>query len=60
MCYFIRTLGLEELVSTNDRTIIKGTDPKLGLSLLRSNSSYKLILIYFKIKIFLFDFFKLI
>ena len=37
MCYVIRTLGVEGLVNKNDQTIIKGTDPKFGLSILRSN-----------------------
>ena len=34
LCYVIRTLVVEGLVTTNDRTIIKGTDPKFGLSIL--------------------------
>ena len=37
MCYVIRTLGVEGLVTTNDRTMMKGTDAKFGLSILRSN-----------------------
>ena len=61
MCYVIKTLGANGLVAMNDQIIILGIDPKFGLSILKSNSkifSNRLILIYFKIKIFLSDCFK--
>ena len=38
LCDVIRTLDVEGLVTTNDRTIILGMDQKFGLSILRSNS----------------------
>ena len=38
MCYVNRTLCGAGLVITNDPTMIKVTDPKFGLSVLRSNS----------------------
>ena len=38
MCYVVRTFGMEGLVTTNDRTIILGIDPKFGLSILRLKS----------------------
>ena len=38
MCYVIRTLGMEGLITMNDRTIILGIDAKFALSILRSNS----------------------
>ena len=38
MCYVLRTLGLEVLVTTNDRTIILGIGLKLRMSILRSKS----------------------
>ena len=38
MCYVIRILGVEGLVTMNDQIMILGLDPKFGLSILRSNS----------------------
>ena len=38
MCYVIKTLGKEVLVTMNSRMTILGIDPKFGLSILRSNS----------------------
>ena len=58
MCYHIRTLGVEGLETTIDRTVISEIDPKFGLSILRSNSkiiSNELNLKYFKIEIFVSD-----
>ena len=34
MCYVIRILGVEGLVTMNDEIMILGIDPKFGLSLL--------------------------
>ena len=58
MCCVTKILGTKKLVTMNDQMVILGVDPKFGLSILRSNSqifSNRLILIYFKIKIFLSD-----
>ena len=58
MCYVIKTPGTKGLVAMNDLIMILGIYPKFGLSILWSNSkifSSRLILIYFKIKIFLSD-----
>ena len=55
MCYVIKTLGTKGLVTMNDQMVILGIDPTFGISILRSNSKIfgiRLILIYFKIKIF--------
>ena len=52
---------MKKLVTMNDQIVILGIDPKFGLSIIRSKSkifSNRLILIYFKIKIFLSDCFK--
>ena len=38
MCYVIKSLGKKGLVTLNNRNTILGMDPKLGLSILRSNS----------------------
>ena len=38
MCYVIKTLGKNELVTMNNRMTILGIDPKFGLSILRSIS----------------------
>ena len=43
MCYVIKTLGKEGLVTTNNRMTILGIDPKFGLSILRSNSKILLL-----------------
>ena len=37
-CYVIKILGLEGLVTANAQTITLRTNPKCGLSTLRSNS----------------------
>ena len=36
MCYVIRALGVDGLVTTNDRKMILAIDSKFGLSILRS------------------------
>ena len=38
MCYVIKTLGMEGLVTANDQIMILGIDPKFGLSILWSTS----------------------
>ena len=38
MYYVIKTLGKKELVTMNNKMTILGIDPKLGLSIFRSNT----------------------
>ena len=38
LCYVIKTLGTKELVTMNIRMTTLGIDPKIGMSIFRSNS----------------------
>ena len=44
LCYVIRILGLEELVTTNAQTIFFGIDPKCGLSTFRSKFKIQVLI----------------